>query len=88
MYFRKLWSRVLEGPAPGGRRMISGLLALSLFFGVVGQVRSDPVHALFDVASRTNAPFPSDWFTVADDDQNTGRRVNLPLPNPSTARSD
>jgi len=26
------------------------------------------------------SPFPSDLFTVADDNQNTGRRVNLALP--------
>ena len=38
------------------------------------------VHALFDVGSPERSPFPSDRFTVSDDAQNTGRRVNLPLP--------
>lgn len=38
------------------------------------------VHALFDVASRETAPFPSDIFTVPDPAQKTGRRVNLPYP--------
>jgi hypothetical protein len=70
------------------KRMIFGLLAWSLSLGFVGQVRSDPVHALFDVTSPTSAPFPSNYFTVADEDQNTGRRVNLPLPDPGAHRSD
>jgi hypothetical protein len=39
------------------------------------------VHALFlDPSTPANGVFPSDWFTVADDTQNTGRRVNLPTP--------
>jgi hypothetical protein len=38
------------------------------------------VHALFDLSSPTESPFPSDRFTVADPDQNTGRRVALPMP--------
>jgi hypothetical protein len=46
------------------------------------------VHALFDLASPDAAPFPSNWFTVADGTQNTGRRVNLPLPDSVTYQSD
>src|SRR6516164_1879048 len=38
------------------------------------------VHPLFDLAAVTTSPFPTDRFTVADTSQNTGRRVNLPLP--------
>src|SRR5919197_677825 len=38
------------------------------------------VHALFDLASPSTSPFPSDRFTLPDADQNTGRRVNLPKP--------
>jgi hypothetical protein len=34
-------------------------------------------YALFDLDSRAGSPFPSDWHTVRDDTQNTGRRVNL-----------
>ncbi len=37
------------------------------------------VHPLFDLAAVTTSPFPTDRFTVADNTQNTGRRVNLPL---------
>jgi fermentation-respiration switch protein FrsA (DUF1100 family) len=46
------------------------------------------VHALFDLGSPAGGPFPSDRFTVADPSQNTGRRVNLPLPDPATHLSD
>jgi hypothetical protein len=46
------------------------------------------VHALFHLASPETAPFPSNWFTVADHTQNTGRRVNLPVPDPVTHQSD
>jgi hypothetical protein len=46
------------------------------------------VHALFDLGSPGGGPFPSDRFTVADYAQNTGRRVNLPLPDPVTNPSD
>jgi hypothetical protein len=45
-------------------------------------------HALFDLGSPAGGAFPSDRFTVADTTQNTARRVNLPLPDPSTHRSD
>jgi hypothetical protein len=46
------------------------------------------VQALFDIDSPAAAPFPSDHFTVPDGTQNTGRRVNLPLPNCATHPSD
>jgi Calx-beta domain/Bacterial virulence factor lipase N-terminal len=46
------------------------------------------VHALFDLGSPAGGPFASDRFTVADPTQNTGRRVNLPLPDPLTNPSD
>jgi hypothetical protein len=46
------------------------------------------VRAAFDLAAPTSGPFPSDRFTVADRSQNTGRRVNLPLPDPDTQPSD
>src|SRR6516164_1468093 len=46
------------------------------------------VHPLFDLAAVTTSPFPTDRFTVADTSQNTGRRVNLPLPDLITHRSD
>jgi hypothetical protein len=46
------------------------------------------VHALFDLSTPATGPFPSNWFTIADNTQNTGRRINLPLPNPVTHPSD
>jgi hypothetical protein len=46
------------------------------------------VHPLFDLGSPAGGPFASDRFTVADPTQNTGRRVNLPLPDALTNLSD
>jgi hypothetical protein len=46
------------------------------------------VHALFDLTTPTGGPFPSDAFTVAAPTQNTGRRVNLPLPDCTVRPSD
>jgi dienelactone hydrolase len=46
------------------------------------------VHAMFDLGSTAGGAFPSDRFTLADTTQNTGRRVDLPLPNPATHLSD
>jgi hypothetical protein len=42
--------------------------------------RAAATHPLFDLTSAARSPFPSDRFTVADPDQITGRRVNLPYP--------
>ena len=46
------------------------------------------VHPLFNVQSTTQSPFPSDRFTAQDAAQNTGQRVNLPLPDCTTHPSD
>jgi Bacterial virulence factor lipase N-terminal len=46
------------------------------------------VHPLFASSSVLETPFPSDQFTVEDISQNTGRRVQLPLPDCSTRPSD
>ena len=47
------------------------------------------VHPLFDLRSPDASPFPSDRFTVADDQNLTRRRVNLPRPSDCEAnRSD
>src|SRR6516162_1191096 len=53
-----------------------------------GRCLLSAVHALFDLGSPAGGPFASDRFTLADHAQNTGRRVNLPLPNPVTHPSD
>jgi Bacterial virulence factor lipase N-terminal len=50
---------------------------------------NDSVRPLFELSAPEAAPFPSDWFTVADTEQNTGRRVALPMPSDcSVNRSD
>ena len=46
------------------------------------------VHALFNLHHPETAPFPSDAFTVDDQTQNTGRRVNLPYPDCTVHISD
>ena len=48
------------------------------------------VHALFDLDGLTTAtaPFPSDRFTVPDNNQNTGLRINLPKPDCTAQVSD
>ena len=38
------------------------------------------VEALFELDVLTNAPFPSDRFTVRDESQNTGLRIKMPRP--------
>jgi hypothetical protein len=55
-----------------GRLLLSLVLGIPLF-GAGTTVR-------FDLSSPDTAPFPSDGFTIADSDQKTGRRVNLPFP--------
>jgi Bacterial virulence factor lipase N-terminal len=51
---------------------------------------AQPVQVVFNLAERDKAlgPFPSDIFTVHDTDQNTGLRVDLPLPDPAVRPSD
>src|SRR5215212_8894094 len=46
------------------------------------------VHALFDLETSEGSPFPSDRFTTPDPNQNTGLRVNLPLPDCAERPSD
>jgi Bacterial Ig-like domain len=50
--------------------------------------RAPAVRPLFDLISPEGGPFPSDAFTVADANQVTGRRVNLPKPDCLTRPSD
>jgi hypothetical protein len=55
-----------------------------------------PVQALFNLdlthsthsAALTESPFPSNLFTKADDTQNTGREVNLPIDESTMSRAD
>jgi len=51
--------------------------------------RSTPsTFASFGLDAPNAGPFPSNRFTVADDTQLTGLRVNLPLPDPAARPSD
>src|SRR5262249_51533212 len=59
----------------------SGVIARSSVVSAIrGVHHGGGVHALFDLSSPDRSPFPSDRFTVGDADQNTGRRVALPMP--------
>jgi hypothetical protein len=46
------------------------------------------VHALFDFTQPETGPFPSDYFSVADNENSTGRRLNLPYPDCAVHVSD
>jgi hypothetical protein len=46
------------------------------------------VHALFEFSKPETGLFPSDYFTVADEGNNTGRRLNLPYLNCAVYVSD
>src|SRR5262245_7586250 len=46
------------------------------------------LHPLFDLGAPATAPFPSDRWTVEDEGQLTGLRVNLPKPDCVARRSD
>jgi hypothetical protein len=66
-----------------------GALVLPTLIGgsISAQFGPPPVHPLFDLSSPDRSPFPSDRFTVADANQNTGRRVALPRPPDCTAEA-
>jgi hypothetical protein len=63
-------------------RRVLLLFALSL----AASCRS--VHPLFDLGAPATAPFPSDRWTVEDEGQLTGLRVNLPKPDCVARPSD
>jgi hypothetical protein len=75
------------------KKMVSNsvrFVALALSFGAFGSPGQAvaAVHALFDLSTPSSSPFPSDWFTVTDASQNTGRRVNLRKPDCGERPSD
>src|SRR5437870_2230407 len=53
----------------------------ALFFLVLQTLLTGEVVVQFDPSNPEIGPFPTDFLTVADSTQLTGRRVNLPLPN-------
>lgn len=67
--------------------VVSRSLAVALFL-FISTFAAAVTHPLFNVQSTTQAPFPSNRFTVHDRDQNTRVRVNLPFPNCATNPSD
>jgi dienelactone hydrolase len=64
----------------------AGCVGFAAFKSIAASPASG-VHPLFDLSSPERSPFPSDRFTVADDEQNTARRVNLPMPDDCTAEA-
>lgn len=72
------------------RTFLAGALALAA--GVGGRAhavgRQATVHVLFDLSQPHGAPFPSDIYTVADESTNTGRKIELPLPDCAVRPSD
>jgi hypothetical protein len=71
----------------GVSRVVPGVLATLLMgahvitraTSAVDEFRT-AVHPRFDLTTPHGGPFPSDRFTVHDPEQNTSRRINLPLP--------
>jgi hypothetical protein len=64
------------------------LLSLAALLLAPALATASGVHPEFNFQSTTESPFPSDRFTVTDNQQNTGLRVNLPSPNCTTHPSD
>jgi uncharacterized protein (TIGR03437 family) len=62
------------------------LLALLVFAPAVTFAAG--VRVLFDPASSSTGPFPTNFLTVADAQQKTGLRINLPLPDCNTEPSN
>jgi hypothetical protein len=69
-----------------GRRAV--VVTLALVLATAMPALAAGVHARFDLAFRSEMPFPTDLFTVADPSHNTGRRVSLPAPNCAMRPSD
>src|SRR5881396_2658676 len=65
---------------------LMGILLFVLLLPAFAQ--AGRVHALFSLETLAGGPFPSDLFTVADQSQNTGLRINLPKPDCLARPSD
>src|SRR4051812_39746459 len=70
----------------GGTLVLRALVILLIAWP--GLAAAAGVQAQFDLSAPTTAPFPSDRFTVPDDSQLTGLRVNLPSPDCALRPSD
>jgi hypothetical protein len=76
--------RATEGP----RRLPVFFLAMSFMLLWFSHAFAAGVQARFSLDSPGEGPFPSNLFTVTDPNQNTGLRVNVPLPNCAERPSD
>jgi hypothetical protein len=63
-----------------------GVLTAGLLISAKSSSAQTDVHPRFDLPAPPGSPFPSDRFTVADPEQNTGRRVQLPAPSDCIAQ--
>ena len=63
-------------------------LSLSGATQAIDHTVANRVYASFDLSRPEGGPFPSDIFTVADATQNTGRRLNYPLPDCAVRSTD
>jgi len=70
------------------RALLSALMIFTLPSSAWAQAPSPAVHARFDLASVSGAPFPTDLYTIADPRNRTARKVNMPFPDCSTLPSD
>src|SRR6266480_7168323 len=68
------------------RLLLSGVLLLNLLLPSIAHAGRG--RALFGLDTMAGTPFPSDLFAVADPNQNTGLRVNLPKPDCLARPSD
>jgi hypothetical protein len=59
------------------RSLVALVVVSTLSPGSATPGQEHRTYALFNLDSRAESPFPSDWHTVRDHRQNTGRRVNL-----------
>jgi hypothetical protein len=62
----------------------------TILLGLPALGQENKIYALFELPfdSPQDGPFPSDWFTVRDDTQNTGLRVSLAKPDCQASVSD
>ena len=74
-----------SGPAKRPRVMLLVLLGAA---AALAQNNTGKTHALFDLAQPQGGPFPSDRFSVTDPSHNTGRRVQVPMPDCTARPSD
>lgn len=82
------WNRI-RGKGKERWRQVRFVLSIVILLGPAAFVQAQPIgEALFSTSALSGGPFPSNLFTVSDAAQNTGLRVNLPLPDCTQRPSD